>query len=346
VDFPDEATLHALIAEAPQLLPLAGSPSLVLVGREVQVGSGWADLIAVEPSGRVVLIELKLARNAEARRAVVAQVLAYAAALYGMDPVAFEQDILGRHLRAQGHDTLAGALAAVDQAGAFNPEVFAAGLADSLSQGRFRLVLVLDAAPQELIQLVGYLGVVSEKLVIDLITVASYDVGGSTVLVPQRVDPEHRPPPPQALHPPRRLEGRLVEGADDFIAAIDRATAAAQPMLRRLADWALALEREGLVRLSTYHGVGTRWTLLPRLQPDNAGLVTIWHDGGAYLQLWRSVFERRALATLPTVEACIAPTAVRQGNTIRDIDDATLEALTLAYREAAGHRVGRAAHAP
>jgi RecB family endonuclease NucS len=70
VDSPDEATLHTLIAEAPQRLPLSGSPSLVVVGREVQVGSGWADLIALEPSGQVAIIEIKLARHAEARRAV------------------------------------------------------------------------------------------------------------------------------------------------------------------------------------------------------------------------------------------------------------------------------------
>ena len=79
VGFPDEATLHTLVEEAPQLLPLAGSPQLTIVGREVQLGAGWADLIAVEPTGRVVVIEIKLAKNAEARRAVISQVLTYAA---------------------------------------------------------------------------------------------------------------------------------------------------------------------------------------------------------------------------------------------------------------------------
>jgi hypothetical protein len=100
------------------------------------------------------------------------------------------------------------------------------------------------------------------------------------------------------------------------------------------------------VRLGTYHGVGNRWTLLPRLQPDNIGLVTIWNDGGASVQFWRSVFERRALATWPMVEARLAPTPVRQGNSIRDVDDATLAALPQAYRATAGSPAGGAAHAP
>ena len=341
VAFPDEATLHSLVEQAPQLLPLAGNPSLVIVGREVQLGSGWADLIALEPSGRVVLIEIKLVRNAEARRAVVAQVLTYAAYLYGVSPTVFERDVLGRHLQERGHDTLANVIASIDQEGAFDAEEFAAGLEESLSQGRFRLVIVLDAAPEELIRLIGYLEVVSDKLLIDVVTVASYDVGGSAILVPQRVDPERRTEDSQSLRQPKRSGGRLVNGADDFVALIDRAPAEEQPKLHRLAEWALALEREGLARLSTFHGIGNRWTLLPRLQLENAGLVTIWHDGGAYIQLWRSVFERRAPYTLPLVEARIAPKTVRQGNSIRDIDDTTLEVLTLAYREAAGNNASK-----
>jgi RecB family endonuclease NucS len=65
--FEDEATLHTLVEKSPQMLPLAGSPTLAIVGREGRLGTGYADLIAIEPSGRVVVIEVKLARNAEGR---------------------------------------------------------------------------------------------------------------------------------------------------------------------------------------------------------------------------------------------------------------------------------------
>lgn len=68
------------------MLPLAGSPQLTMLGREVRLGSGYADLIAVESTGRLVIIEVKLADNAESRRAVVAQVLSYAGYLQGLDP--------------------------------------------------------------------------------------------------------------------------------------------------------------------------------------------------------------------------------------------------------------------
>ena len=86
--FPDEQMLHDLVEETPRILSLAGDPRLVVVGKEVPLGNGYADLLAVEPSGRLVVIEIKLARNAESRRAVGAQVLTYAARLKGLERLA------------------------------------------------------------------------------------------------------------------------------------------------------------------------------------------------------------------------------------------------------------------
>jgi RecB family endonuclease NucS len=79
------------------MLPLSGSPRVVVLGREVQLGTGYADILAVEDNGRLVVIEVKLAKNSEARRAVVAQVLAYAAYLHGMQVAGLEQ-LLSRNL--------------------------------------------------------------------------------------------------------------------------------------------------------------------------------------------------------------------------------------------------------
>src|SRR5262245_22589812 len=84
--FPREEALHSLVEQAPQILPLAGSPRLVVLGREVLLGNGYTDLIAVEPTGRLAIIEVKLASNSEARRAIVSQVLTYAAYLDGIEP--------------------------------------------------------------------------------------------------------------------------------------------------------------------------------------------------------------------------------------------------------------------
>jgi hypothetical protein len=95
------------------------------------------------------------------------------------------------------------------------------------------------------------------------------------------------------------------------------------------------LEAGRLVKLGTYRGKSGMTTLLPRLAGDDAGLVSIYCDNGsAYLQFWRSVFERRAPGSIPVVEAA-AKTEIKQGNTTHDISEQLLEALTQAYQEAA-----------
>ena len=154
--FPDEATLHSLIVETPEMLPLSGAPPLAILGREVPLGSGYADLVGVETSGRPVIIEAKLAYSSEARRAVVAQILAYAAHLHGTTREQLE-DRVGPSLRQRDHESIVDALRSA-QEDAFDDDEFTAALDEHLREGRFRLVFVLDAVPPELVTLVAYLG--------------------------------------------------------------------------------------------------------------------------------------------------------------------------------------------
>jgi RecB family endonuclease NucS len=142
-----EAELHDLVGRAPQMLPLAGSPRLTMLGREVRLGNGSADLLAVESTGRLVLIEVTLAGNAESRRAVVGQVLSYAGYLQGLDPEQLESQVLSGPVLA--------AVQSADQQHTVDAEGFRDGLARSLAEGSFRLVIVLDPAPDELVQVVG-----------------------------------------------------------------------------------------------------------------------------------------------------------------------------------------------
>lgn len=340
--FPDEATLHTMVERAPQMLPLSGEPQLTVLGREVQLGNGLADLIAVEPNGRVVVIEVKLSRNPEARRAVVAQILTYAAFLRGLSVARLEQQVLMKHLASRGYASLADAAQSADQTGGFDSEAFTADLEDCLARGSFRLVLVLDEAPGELVRLVGYLETVTDGLLIDLITVSSYEVDRARIVVPQRVDPEeYREKANNATTGATttansRPQGVFTEGVSEFLASIDQAPEADRQKLKVMVDWAVGLEQRGLVTLGTFKGTANRWTLLPRIPDAGVGLVTIWNEKGAVLQFWRSVFEKRAPQSLIKLEALLAPTALGQGNTTRNITPELLEALAHAYEEAAG----------
>jgi hypothetical protein len=239
------------------MLPLAGSPQLTVLGREVRLGNGFADLIAVESTGRPVVIEVKLAGNAESRRAVVAQVLSYAGYLQGLDPEQLESQVLGRPVLA--------AVQAGDQQHLVDAEDFRDGLARSLAEGGFRLIIVLDSAPDELVQVVGYLQSVTDMVDVDLVTVSAYTVAGSQVLVPQRIDPGRRRRELSDAQVTARQAGTLYRGSDEFRAVIADLPPARRDVLGRLADWADSLERAGLVKLATYRGKDSITTLLPPL---------------------------------------------------------------------------------
>lgn len=339
--FPDEAALHTLVEEEPQILPLAGSPHLVIVGREVRLGSGIADLVAIEPSGRLAIIEVKLAGNAEARRAVIAQALAYAASLYGSTVDDLEV-ALGPHLAQRRFASLGDAVEQNDQEGSFAESDFRSNLSQNLIEGRFRLVFVLDSAPSELVTLASFLEAISDKLLIDLVAVSSFEVDRSQIVVPQRITPESRQAHPEAKRASERSSsstGSFTQGSAEFRRSIEEAPEEARAVFTRLTDWAESLETKGLATLGTYTMKnGLSFSLLPYVRIENAGLITIYNwRGKPYLQFWRSVFERRAPNSIAAVERCIAPTLIGQGNQISgsNVTDELLEALTTGYEEAA-----------
>jgi hypothetical protein len=327
-----EAELHDLVRDAPQMLPLAGTPHLTVLGREVRLGNGYADLLAVESTGRLVVIEVKLSTNAESRRAVVAQVLSYAGYLQGLDLAQLESQILREKLGAAG--SVLGAVQADERQDVVDPAAFDDGISHSLADGSFRLVIVLDSAPDELIQVVGYLQMVTDKIDIDLVTVTAYGVGNSRVLVPQRIEPARRAREMSDAAVSARQAGTQVYGSHDFRSAIDQAPPAFRDDLARLTDWAESLEAEGVARLATRSGTSGITSLKPILHTGGVALVIISCDAKSIsMQFWRSVFERRAPKSIPAVEAALG-TKMTQGNATRAFTEELLAALTDAYREA------------
>ncbi|GIE91575.1 hypothetical protein [Actinoplanes regularis] len=335
--FPNERTLQELVAQAPDLLPLSGNPRVVVLGREVLIGSGYVDVIAIEATGEPVLIEVKLHNNAESRRAVVAQILSYAAGLHGMTVDEFEGKVLAKCLAGR---SLVDRIRDAAQAEALDADELRQNVHDTLQTGGFRLVLVLDQAPPDLVRLVGYLEAVStQDLVIDLITVSSYDINGQRVVVPQRVQPETPPPVeysrPEAGGSPRSQAGGFAYGVEPFRERVTTAPAEHQSSLQKLLAWAKRIEEANLAEIGTYFGKRGEAVLLPRLLPESAGLASLycWPDGRPAIQLWRSVFERRAPHSIAAVTDA-AGTDIGQGNMVQAVSDGLLDALFRAYQEA------------
>ncbi len=94
----DEAWLQKLIYDHPECLPIdqiePGFDQVVSVCRELPTRHGPVDNLLISPEGDLVLVEVKLWRNPEARRKVVAQALDYASCLFEMDYAELEEAIL------------------------------------------------------------------------------------------------------------------------------------------------------------------------------------------------------------------------------------------------------------
>ena len=201
-------------------------------------------------------------------------------------------------------------------------------------------VLAQDGISAELERVIAYLDAVTlQALTVDLIGFGVYEVNGTEVALPQRISPDPGAIPSSTMtatarHAPK---GVLSDGPDAFIDSLDEILGEDREMLDQLVDWAREVAAMPSVSLFTYTSVNhRRFTLLPRIMTEKAGLVTIWNDNSKpYLSVWRSVFERRAPESIEAVERTLG-TSIGQGNTVASITPELLIALTAAYREATG----------
>lgn len=79
--YDDEAALQQLIGETPSLVAREGARPAVALREFTIPAAGSLDVLLVHTDGQLTLVEAKLNRNAEIRRAVVGQLLGYAGGL-------------------------------------------------------------------------------------------------------------------------------------------------------------------------------------------------------------------------------------------------------------------------
>ena len=210
-----------------------------------------------------------------------------------------EQGPWRKALDDQGHASVLEAVKTLDQEDAVDSDTFVESLQEHLTNGRFRLVLVLDEMSAELERIVAYLDAVTlQTLTVDLITVSVYELNGTEVAMPQRISPDPSAMPSFAMAPATRRapKGVLSDGPDAFVDSIADIEGEDRALLNRLVEWAMEVVALRGVSLCTYTGVDRRrFTLLPRITTEKVGLITIWNDNRKpYLSMWHSVFERRA----------------------------------------------------
>jgi hypothetical protein len=172
----DEKWLQETLFQTPSLLPIdevdPAYSNCVPVCRELNTQAGPLDLLYATPTGRLVIVETKLWRNPEARRAVVTQALDYAKEL-----AAWEYEDLAK---AVAQATKRDASALFELVRSAEPDLAMEAFIDhvtvTLRTGRFLILLVGDGIREGVHALTDFLDRYgSLEFTFGLIEVGVYD---------------------------------------------------------------------------------------------------------------------------------------------------------------------------
>lgn len=107
-EFENEAELEQVLTDQVDLLRSPQEPRLAVVARQVNLSdAGILDMLCVDEAGLPVAVEVKLSRNGQSRREIVAQIVDYLSSLTSLtvDEVdsevdgALEQSLISRKIK-------------------------------------------------------------------------------------------------------------------------------------------------------------------------------------------------------------------------------------------------------
>jgi len=154
--YSNEAELQEILADNPSLLKYESDPNIELIQTELNLpNTGKADILFIDSDGLPIVVEVKLAKNAESRREIVAQIFDYISSItqFTVD----ELDELTENLLQTAIKTLS------DKSK--SPEQIWKLCSKNLRAGDVRVVLAIDKAPVELVRIVRF---VNDKSVLDV----------------------------------------------------------------------------------------------------------------------------------------------------------------------------------
>lgn len=179
--FTDESELQGYLRKYPDLIPLEevmdNAPRLVCIGEEVEIPSGYIDLLFIDENGGLTIVETKLARNPEIRRKVIGQIIEYASHLsnWTVDEIyKVASNFLGKRLEEIMKESW----------NVSSAERFRVNVVDKLKKGEIRLIIAVDEIVETLRTTVTFLNEKS-KFDILLLEVTSFnDSKNRKILVP------------------------------------------------------------------------------------------------------------------------------------------------------------------
>jgi len=150
-EYDNEDELQKIIADNPELILAETEPSIELVQREVSLPdkAGRVDIVFIDSEGLPILVEVKLERNRESRREVIAQIFDYVSAFTQFTIYEFD-DAVGGSLMIAINKLVD------DQSNINIGEAIKKKCSSNLSAGRAKLVLAVDKARDDLTRIVEY----------------------------------------------------------------------------------------------------------------------------------------------------------------------------------------------
>ena len=174
-----EEELQRFLKEHSDLMPLEEidpvnvPPPLLCIGWEVGLASGGSeDILYIDADGLLTVVETKLRKNPEARRAVVGQTLEYAAQMSTWTSADVERQAEGFFSSAKCPEpyrayTLERALGVFLSGGELPPgfsyEDFLQKVQTNIERGHFRLIIAIDEPPEPLLKTVEFVNRFSER---------------------------------------------------------------------------------------------------------------------------------------------------------------------------------------
>jgi hypothetical protein len=198
-DFEDEGKLQQLLYETPDLIREDEDNPIVFTREAALPGSGYSDLIGVDSSGAVVVVETKLARNPGVRREVIGQIVEYAAYLWGR-AYGFLDELFQQREGKSIYELLSAKVPDLDQ------EEFQNSVSATLAAGEFELIIVVDQMNSELEKIIAYLSSRGAGLTLKVVALPMYRAPNIDVLAPQHYGQLNQP-----TSPPRANKLTLLE---------------------------------------------------------------------------------------------------------------------------------------
>lgn len=189
---PEESVLHKELMSHPELVPATdlGLGQVAAVGFEAALASGSADLVLLDEHGRLCIVEVKKEGNPDTRK-VVAQLLDYASALWGLTLEEFQRDVIRdqdgnpRELRELIEEKL---LPTDVEDPESATEELLEDLTKTLLTGDFQLVVAAPTIPEGVQRVMEYLNDRGQRLRLFGLEVSYFtDEGDIEVFVPRLV---------------------------------------------------------------------------------------------------------------------------------------------------------------